>query len=265
MPAIERDGARIDYDVQGEGPALVLGHSLLFDRRMWDGLVPSLARHFRVINVDARAHGRSTTAGRFTLEDLAADWLAILDREGIERALLCGLSMGGMTALRVALAAPARVEAMALLATSADRETPGHRVLYRLVAELQRAVRIDALSEPLVVRKMFGRTSQKRRPEVVERGMAIIRDQAPRAVYPAVRAVFSRGTLADQLGRIRCPTLVVVGDEDTATPPIRARRIAERVPGARLERVPEAGHISVMDRPDAVERLLLEFLTRPRA
>ena len=265
MPAIERDGARIDYEVQGQGPALVLGHSLLFDRRMWSGVAPALARHFRVINVDARAHGRSTASGRFTLEDLAGDWLAILDHENIERAHLCGLSMGGMTALRLALAAPARVAAMALLDTSADRETPGHRVLYRLMAELQRVVRIDAVSAPLVVRKMFGRTSQRQRPEVVERGMAIIRDQSPRAVYPAVRAVFGRGTLDDQLGRIRCPTLVVVGDEDTATPPVRAHRIAERVPGARLERVSGAGHISVMDRPDAVERLLLEFFTRPRA
>src|SRR5689334_9659767 len=103
MPILERGGARILYEVSGDGPPLLLGHSLLGDSLMWELVAPELARTLRVINVNARAHGGSTAPSPFTLEDLADDWLAILDREKIDKAVLCGLSMGGMTAMRLAL------------------------------------------------------------------------------------------------------------------------------------------------------------------
>jgi 3-oxoadipate enol-lactonase len=262
VPTIERAGARIHYEVDGAGPVLVLGHSLLFDGRMWAGVVPGLARHFRVINVDARCHRHSTGSGRFSIEDLAADWLAILDRENASRALLCGLSLGGMTAMRVALRAPERVSAMALLDTSADPEAPGDRLQYRVLAEIQRLVRLDRVVDPIVERKMFGRTARREQPELVARGMEIVREKQPRAVYPALRAVFDRQSVAERLGEIRCPTLVLCGEEDEATAPDRSRRIAERIPGASLHMIARAGHCSVMEQPAEVEKLLIEFFGR---
>jgi pimeloyl-ACP methyl ester carboxylesterase len=262
VPTIERDGARIYYEVEGAGPALILGHSLLFDGRMWAAVVPGLARHFRVINVDARCHRHSTGSGRIAIEDLAADWLAILDHEKAPRALLCGLSLGGMTAMRVALRAPERVAAMALLDTSADPEEPGNRVVYRVLAEIQRLVRLDPLVDPIVERKMFGRTARGEQPDLVARGMQMIHEKEPRAVYPALRAVFDRESVADRLAEIRCPTLVLCGSEDAATPPTRSRRIAERIPGASLHIIPRAGHCSVMEQPAEVEKLLVDFFER---
>src|SRR5262245_8096981 len=122
MPILERQGARIVYEISGEGPPLLLGHSLLCDTLMWELVAPELAKHWRVININARGHGGSTAPSPFSLEDLADDWIAILDQERIERAVLCGLSMGGMTAMRLALAAPERVRALILLDTSADPE-----------------------------------------------------------------------------------------------------------------------------------------------
>ena len=262
MPTIQRSGATISYDVQGDGPPLLLGHSLLLDGRMWDALVPGLARAYRVYNIDGRGHRHSTTPGPFTLEDLADDWLALLDQEKIERALLCGLSMGGMTAMRLALRAPHRVAAMALLDTSADREPTAQRRGYRLLGELQRRVRIDALLTPVVRQKLFGATTRRERPDIVERGVAIVRDNDPRRLYPALRAVIDRGAITRHLKAIHTPTLVLVGDEDVATPPERAERIATRIPGATLVRIAGAGHLSAMEQPAAVAAHLEPFLHR---
>ena len=260
MPTLQRSGASISYDVQGDGPPLLLGHSLLLDGRMWDALVPRLARAYRVYNIDARAHRRSTTPGPFTLEDLADDWLALIDQEQIDRALLCGLSMGGMTAMRLALRAPHRVAAMALLDTSADPEPPVQRRAYRLMGEIQRRVRLDPLLAPLVRRKMFGATTRSERPDIVERGVSLVLENEPRLLYPAVRAVFDRPSIAQHLKDIHTPTLVIVGEEDVATPPSRSERIAAAIPGAILTRIRGAGHLSAMEQPDAVAAHLEPFL-----
>lgn len=262
MPTLQRSGASISYQVQGDGPPLLLGHSLLLDGRMWDALVPRLARAYRVYNIDARAHRRSTAPGPFTLEDLADDWLALLDQEHIDRALLCGLSMGGMTAMRLALRAPHRVAAMALLDTSADPEPPVQRRAYRLMGEIQRRVRLDPLLAPLVRRKMFGATTRKERPDIVEQGVRLVLENEPRLLYPAVRAVFDRPSIAQHLKEIHTPTLVIVGEEDVATPPSRSERIAAAIPGAILARIPAAGHLSAMEQPDAVAAHLEPFLQR---
>ena len=262
MPTIDRAGARTYYEIHGSGATLLLGHSLLFDGRMWEPVIPALAGKFRVINVDARRHRHSTGGGRFTIEDLADDWLAILDQEKTERALLCGLSLGGMTAMRLALRAPARVAAMALLGTSADPEAPADRVTYRALAEIQRLVRLDALTDPVVERKMFSATSRREQPDLVARCMAIIHENVPRQLYPALRAVFDRESIADRLSEIRCPTLVLCGEEDAATGPSRSRRIADRIPGATLHMIPRAGHCSVMEQPAAVEAHLTAFFDR---
>lgn len=262
MPSIERAGAHIHYDIRGEGPPLLLGHSLLFDGRMWDDLLPALSKHHRVVNIDARCHRHSTTRDRFTLWDLADDWIAIMDKEQIDRALLGGLSMGGMTAMRLALKAPERVRAMVLLDTSADPEVPRQRRQYRALAEIQRAARMDFLVYPIVERKMFSPTTRRLHRDVVERGMGIIREKDPKVLYPAVRAVFDRESITDRLAAITAPTLVMTGEDDIATPPLRARRIADRIPGATLELIPLAGHVSVMEQPAEAEKKILEFLAR---
>ena len=262
MAAIERDGAYVHYDVTGEGPPLLLGHSLFCDGRMWEDVLPALARRYRVHNIDARGHGRSTWREPFLLEDLAADWLAIMDKEKIERALLGGLSMGGMTAMRLALAHPERAAALVLLDTSADPEPAIDRVAYLLLAEVQRLTGLARPFAPLIERKFFGRTTRRERRDVVERGLERILEKDARAFYPATQAVFRRNGILERLGEIRCPTLVIVGEEDPATPPARAERIASAIPGAELVRIPRAGHLSPMEQPAAVEAAMLGFLDR---
>ncbi|HZS38324.1 MAG TPA: alpha/beta fold hydrolase [Polyangia bacterium] len=264
--SLERGGARIAYSVSGppygvslDEPAVVLGHSLLCDRRMWQDVAPRLAERRRVISIDVRGHGASTAPGPFSLEDLADDWRAILDAEKIPRAILCGLSMGGMTAMRLALASPERVAALALLDSSADPQPAWERVKFGVMAHVVARFGFLRVIGAAVKPVMFGRTSIKERRELVERQWARIEENDPKALFHGVRAVIDRRSIYERLPTLRCPTLVMVGAEDRATPPERSRRIAAQIPGARLESIERAGHLSALEQPDVVARTLGEF------
>jgi 3-oxoadipate enol-lactonase len=260
---LERGGARLAYSVSsGDGPAIVLGHSLLCDRRMWDPILDRLDPRLRLISIDARGHGRSTAPGPFSLEDLADDWRAILDAEAVPRAILCGLSMGGMTAMRLALASPERVAALALLDTSADRQPAWERVKFGAMALV--VERFGFLKPILraVAPVMFGRTSMRERRAVVDAQMARAAENDPRQLVHAVRAVMNRGSIYERLPALGCPVMVIVGAEDRATPPERSRRIAGAIAGARLTMVPRAGHLSTLEEPDAVAGALGAFFAR---
>jgi pimeloyl-ACP methyl ester carboxylesterase len=261
MPILERQGARIVYETAGEGPAILLGHSLLCDARMWEGVTPELLKSHRVININARGHGGSTAPGPFTLEDLADDWLAIMDREGIESAILCGLSMGAMTSLRIAVAAPGRVRALALLNTSADPELPRKRLQYTaMIMFVRRFGHIDPIYT-VVKRIMFSPVTLRERPEIAERAVQQMKENDPHQLYFSVRAVFERGPLLDRVSQIQVPTLVIGGADDQATPPMRSERLAGAIPGAKLRVLPGLGHLSALEAPDIIAAEIGGFLS----
>ena len=260
--SIERQGARIAYEVGGDGPAILLGHSLLCDRRMWEGVAPGLATSHRVINVEARGHGKSTAPSPFSLEDLADDWRAVLDEEKVDRVLLCGLSMGGMTAMRLALSDRRRIAGLALLDSSADRETPLNRVKYLAMAlAVRRFGHLDPLYQE-VAKIMFGATTLGRSPQVVQREILRFKEKDPKQIFHAVRAVIDRGSLLGRVRELRLPTAILVGEEDRATPPIRSRRLLAAIPGSRLHVITGAGHLSAIEQPSAVNRVLAGFLNQ---
>jgi 3-oxoadipate enol-lactonase len=264
MPEILHDGATIYYEKSGQGPAIVLGHSLLCDTDMWRGVAPRLAERHTVINVEVRGHRRSTAPAPFTLEDLGGDWLAILDREGIDRAFLVGLSMGGMTAMRLALRAPERIAGMVLIDSNADVEERGKRAQYAVMVAIYRRF---GLIRPIARRSahiMLGRTSLKERPALIDELAATVARHPREQVVRAIQAVFGRPDLVPRLGGITCPTLVLVGAEDVATPPRKSERIQAAIPGARLEVIDGVGHLSALEDPGAVATRVLAFLAEQR-
>jgi len=260
MPTVQRPGADVYYEVSGSGPAVVLGHSLLCDGRMWEGVAPVLSQRYRVINPDLRGHRRSTATAPYSLEDLADDWLAILDREGVERAALCGLSMGGMAAMRLALAQPDRVAGIALIDSNGDRDTFVGRLRFRLMAVLYRRFGLFGMLRRKVLSLMLGATSLRERPDVVERVVELMRAHDRKQLVRAILALVRRTAIADRLAGIRCPSLILVGEEDVSTPLVRSQRLHERIPGSRLELVPAAGHLSAIEQPAIVARQVLGFL-----
>ena len=166
--------------------------------------------------------------------------------------------------MRLALAAPARVAALALLDTSAEAETVTKRVRNRAFLALHRRAGIPyALYRSRIAPEMFGPRTLATRPDLVEgayhRAMGFDRDGVSRA---ALAVVVHRDSVLDELGAITAPTLVIVGRDDRALPPERSANIARAIAGAELEIVEGVGHMSAIEDPAAVNARLLPFVTR---
>lgn len=227
---------------------------------MWREQLPALAERYRVINVDARGHGASDPAETpFTVRDMVNDTLAALDAEGVERAVWAGLSMGGMAALHAALDVPDRVSALILLDTDAAAETFLVRLKHRALTWMLRGFGVRAVLSD-VERLMFGATSRRERRELVAEWRARFEAMHVPSVLQYVPVLADREDLTPRLNEVRVPALVLVGEEDKALPPARSRRLAEALPDARLDVIPGAGHLSALERPEAVTGAMLRFL-----
>jgi 3-oxoadipate enol-lactonase len=260
MPFIERQRQRIFYEETGSGPAIVLGHSFLCSGEMWENQVPVLADSCRVINIDYRGHGKSSTIeNELTIYDLVDDTVAILDELQVEEAVWAGLSIGGFAALRAALTVPERVRAIVVSDASAAAEPFYPKFKYRALGMGARIVGMRPFV-PAVTPIMFGRTTLKENPTLVDEWTPTLLSMELPSLLRFLETIVTRDSLLDRLGEIQIPTLVMVGEEDRAQPVPRARQIADGIPGARLEIIPRAGHLSALENPEDFNRHLLDFL-----
>lgn len=260
MAVVDSQGIRIFYEEYGAGTPVVLGHSFLCSGSMWHNQVPDLARQCRVVNVDLRGHGRSgPVEGPFSLTDAVEDVIAVLDDCRIDRAVWCGLSIGGMVALRAGLTRPERVAGLILLDTDAGAETWARRVKYRAMGALARIAGVRPLSGE-ISRLMFGRTTQRRNPGLVRAWQNELVSMHVPSMLRVLQALIRRDSVVDRLSAIAVPAAVIVGREDASLPPRLARRIHEGLPGSTFVEVPEAGHLCALERPEFVTRTILDFL-----
>jgi 3-oxoadipate enol-lactonase len=238
-------------------PVLALSNSLGTALGMWDDLVPALAGRFRVLRYDQRGHGRSPAPpGPYRVADLGRDALDLLDRIGVERASFCGTSLGGMTGMWLAMNAPERIDRLALCCTSAHlppRETWTDR------AALVRARGMEAVADAALER-WFAPAFAERHPDTVERIRRALLATPPEGYAGCCEAIGSHD-LRSGLGSIRQATLVLVAEDDPATPPDHGRLIADAVDGARLVVLERSRHLAVVERPHEVARELLAHLT----
>lgn len=255
----------IAFEVTGppNAPALVFGHSLLFDHRMWAPQVADLSRDFRCVAIDFKGHGHSDEPrSGMTMLEHAEDYGKVMDHLGIESAVLVGLSMGGMAAMPFALAHPSRVRALVLLDTSAEPEPGAARAKNQALAVTARLFGISDFIMKRVNDLMWSRRFQLERPDLVSEWSTRVKALPRRAVYRAVVSVMGRKAIGPRLADIRCPTLVIVGDEDKATPPATNRHIADTIPGAEFTLLPRTGHIANLEEPDLVTKLIRAFLAK---
>ncbi|TNF36901.1 MAG: alpha/beta fold hydrolase [Deltaproteobacteria bacterium] len=251
---------------RGHGASVLFGHSLLCDGRMFVDQVNDLAQDHHVLNVDFRGHGRSDAPRRaYSMYDQADDYLRVMDALKVDRASIVGLSMGGMAAMRLAMTHPDRVRSLVLLDTSASREKSAARARFTALATTARLFGPRPWLTRQAAAVMFGATFLREHPEIVAQWEASMQKLDKRAVAHAVQAVVTRDDVTRRLREITAPTLVVVGDEDVATPPVYARTLAAAIPNARLEVVPMTGHLSTVERPRVTGKLIRKFLERHRA
>ena len=236
-------------------PVLVLLNSVGSTTEMWTPCLAPLAEHFRVVRVDARGHGASPPAapgGSTTLADLGHDVLAVLDELGVERAHFAGLSLGGMTAMWLAIHHPQRVARLALLCTSAY--LPPAQAWLDRAASVRRdgmAAIADERVRLWVTPPLAGRD-----PELVIRLRTMIAGVDAESYAQCCEAIAAMDLRPD-LGRIAAATLVVAGRQDLATPPEHARVITDGVAGGRLEVLDPAAHVATVEQPGAIADLLL--------
>jgi 3-oxoadipate enol-lactonase len=238
-----------------EAPVVLLSNSLGATRGMWDAQVPALAERYRVITYDTRGHGGSPApAGPYTLDDLVDDVVALLDEVGAPRAHVVGLSLGGMTGMRLAAREPARVHRLAVLCTSAKTEPAGFE-------ERARAARAEGTASlaPAVVSRWLTPGYAAAHPHEVARLEAMVAGCDDEG-YAACCEVVAHLDLRDDLARIAAPTLVVSGAEDPALPPEHQQAIAAGIPGAQLQSVSPAAHLANIEQPLQVTGALLGHL-----
>jgi 3-oxoadipate enol-lactonase/4-carboxymuconolactone decarboxylase len=248
----------VSYRIEGPAaaPALLLINSLGSDLSLWDPIMPELLRHFRVIRYDQRGHGASVVPpAPYEVSDLAGDALALLDRLGVERAHVCGTSLGGMVGLWLAVHAPQRVERLAVICSSA-RLGPPEAWLER--AALVRAQGMSAVAQAVVAR-WFTPAFAREQPALIARHEAMVLATPPDG-YAACCEAISRWDITGQLGQIQAPTWILAGADDPAIPPAHGYLMAGLIPGARIDVIAQAAHVAFAERPELVARLLIAHL-----
>jgi 3-oxoadipate enol-lactonase len=241
---------------RADAPVVVLSNSLGSTHRMWDAQLADLEQHFRVVRYDTRGHGGSPVPeGPYVIDDLADDLVALLDRLGIPEAHLVGLSLGGMTMMRVAIRNPDRVKRLALLCTGAQ--------LPPASAWTDRAATVRAQGTAAVatavVQRWFTAAYLDTHPDVrsVHEQMVAA---TPAEGYAACCEAIAELDLRGQLSTITSPTLAIAGADDPATPPAKLAEVVARIPGSRLLTVPHAAHLANAEQPATITPALIEHL-----
>ena len=239
-----------------DAPVVVLHDSLGSSLDMWEPQVVPLAGRQRVVRYDLRGHGRSPAPiGPYTMADLAEDVTALLDRLGVGRAHHVGLSLGGMIAMQLAATVPACVDRLVLCCTSAHLP-PARRWHDR--AATVRDDGVGAVADAVVGRWLTDGLATAD-PALVERLLAMVRGTSDEGYAGCCEAIATMD-LRDDLASITTPTLLIVGDEDPATPREHAEVIAAGVAGARIVMVGPAAHLANVEQPDAVSGHILAHL-----
>ncbi len=267
MPYVRTRLGRWFFEERGAGkaagaPAIVLWPSLLCDGGMWRGQVEPLSALGRVLVFDGPGHGKSEIPPVFTLEDNADALVDAFDELNVDRAVMVGLSWGGMIGMRLALRHAKRVKALALLDTSADAESSLRAIKYRLMTSYARRLGMPpALAVGQLTPLFFSQRTLAARPELVDRFVRAAngfpREGTARA---SIAVVVRRTDILGKISAITAPTLVLCGADDRATEVPHSQRIVERIRGSRLVIIQGAGHLSALERPDAVNEELVPFV-----
>jgi 3-oxoadipate enol-lactonase len=248
----------VHYQVDGaaDKPALLFSNSLGSDLRIWDPLVPYLAKDFTLIRYDTRGHGLSEAPPPpYTAGDLARDAVGLLDALQINEAVLCGLSVGGMIAQQLAIEYPDRARALILCDTGARIGT--------VTSWEERIATVKANGLTVVATPSMERWFSeefRRRNSAAVRGYGNMVTRTPLDGYVGTCCVLRDTDLTKPAANIAKPTLILCGDQDIATPPDMARELAGIIPDARLFLIPGAAHISCVEQPSIMAAQIMQFL-----
>jgi pimeloyl-ACP methyl ester carboxylesterase len=263
MPYLTVNDANLWYEDSGQGQeTVVFSHGFLMNHGMFDEQVRSLEDTYRCVRYDHRGQGKSEVAeSGYDIESLAGDAARLIRKLDCAPCHFAGLSMGGFVGLRLAIHHPELLRSLTLMETSADAEPKRSRRRYSMMAKFAAWFGFRLLVGP-ISRIMFGETfmhNPDMRPKLESWQKTVL--SADRAgILKAVDGVLDRQGVYGRLRDVTTPTLIIVGDEDRATPLSRAQRMHEAIAGSKLSVIPGAGHSSPIEQPERVTSSLLDFL-----
>ena len=257
MPQVTSGGCPIYYRVDGDpaAPPLLFSNSLGTTHELWDPQVGVFSRSLRVIRYDTRGHGRSSApSGEYTIGQLGGDAIAVLDAVGVTRAHVCGLSLGGLTAMWLGIHVPERIESLTLASTGAKIGTSA--IWEDRIGQVAKSG-LDSIVESGKGR-WFTDAFRTAHPDVVDRHVRMLVSCNPGG-YMGCCAALRDTDLRDEIGGIVAPTLAVAAAEDQVTPPADAELLKARIPQARLAHL-GGSHIANVEAAEAFNEVLLRFL-----
>lgn len=243
-----------------QAPLVILSHSLASSGIMWERQMPALVDGFRVLRYDTRGHGGTDApAGPYSLDELAADAVALLDALEIERAHWVGLSMGGMIGQNLALRHPQRLASAVLCDTTSRVPQEAKSMWDERIATAEKSG-MEPLCEETMQRWFTPPFLEQNGPD-----LSTTREQfvsTPTSGYVGCCQAIRELDYTDRLSAIDLPVHLIVGAEDPATPPAASRTIQEHISGASLTMIENGSHLCNVEQPEAFNRALLEFLER---
>jgi pimeloyl-ACP methyl ester carboxylesterase len=229
---------------------------------MWEPQVQEFSKYYRVITLDLRGHGDSEAPlWHFTLDDFAEDIRELLRHLGIAQATCVGLSMGGYTLLALFRKYPELITKMVLADTRAQADSDEAKAGRFAMAQVAYQKGPQAIAE-MMMPKLLGPTSLEKRQDIVEHIRSIIHKNPASGIIVDLMAMAQRPDSSPLLSNISCPTLVIVGEDDVATPPAEAHYIKDRIPSAELVVLPQAGHLSNLEQPQGFNQALISFFKK---
>lgn len=246
----------IAYDDFGSGPVLVLLHSLGTSRELWSVVAVHWAKQFRVIAIDARGHGASTNYGGYLPDAVAADVLGVLDSLKVESFALVGISMGGLTAVRVAAALGLRVTSLILSSSYVSAAGPRGEQRIATVEHLLGRVSMESFARAYVEQTLAPGTPWFERERVAMQIAALSKDN----YLQTVRAI-CRDNIEPFLSQVCVRTLVLEAETDLSVPKEESRRLAGGISGAILQEIPDSRHLACSDAPEAFAQAVSSFIS----
>jgi 3-oxoadipate enol-lactonase len=256
------NGVTVGYTDQGNGTPLIFIHAFPLSKTMWQPQVDALKDTYRVITIDLGGHGESDIVLlNDTLDGYAKDVIRLLDHLGIAQAVFVGLSMGGYTLFSIYRHYANRVHAMVLADTRAQADSEEVKAGRGSMAQVAFTDGAPAIAD-LMLPKLLAPSTIEHHSEIVEQVRQMILQTSTAGIVVDLAAMAARPDSTDLLSTITCPTLVVVGEKDVATPAEEAHYMAERILGSTLVTIPDAGHLSNLEQPAAFNKTLQRFFKK---
>jgi 3-oxoadipate enol-lactonase len=257
---VRSDDAEIFYTVLGDGPDVVLLHAFPVNHRLWLPVAERLAVRYRVVLMDLRGHGESSTGeGPASMQKHAADILRVCHAAGVQKAVFGGVSIGGYVLFEFWRQSREQVRALILSDTRPQADTGEVRAGRLQAAEQVEKNGPDQFLDSLLP-KLVGESTRRNRPDLVAAARAMMSQMTVAGIAAVQRGMAARPDSVSTLPTIQVPALLLFGEEDTLTPPAEAENMCRQMPRARVCVIPRAGHLAVFEQQDAAHEVLREFL-----